>query len=69
VKNSPRAQVEFQGGGGGGSRAQALRIPGGDEQQLSYDPKSGRFIYTVKRGNNIFVGRAVGRTFGWREYS
>jgi hypothetical protein len=38
----------------------ALRITAADEQQLSYDPKSGRFIYTVKRGNQF--GRAVALT-------
>ena len=31
-----------------------------DEQNLSFDPASGRFIYTVKRGNQY--GRAVALT-------
>ena len=35
----------------------ALGIETSDEQNLSYDPVSGRFIYTVKRGNRF--GRAV----------
>ena len=39
------------------SSTASFGIETSDEQNLSFDPESGRFIYTVKRGNQF--GRAV----------
>ena len=40
----------------------ATYIPSGDEQNLAFDPKEGRYIYTVKRGNSLGRAQALATT-------
>jgi hypothetical protein len=51
----------------------ADHIAAADEQNLSFDPKTGRFVYTVKRGNAFGRAHAVATTTdfyaeNWTDY-